>query len=256
MEILNLAKTIITATLSRASFIIILMLGYVLFATSAYAAKIQPYDLYYTADIGGMKVEARHQLQLNNGQYRVETQAKNFLGKVTEKGIFEISESGHIIPLEYTKRQKTLMGERSETQIFDWSTKSLLHKEKKTQGKIPISFGHFDRLSLTQQMRLDLQKGSNKFNYTLVRKGKFKPYQYHVVANEIINIGKGDYNSLLVERLEQDSSKKTRIWFALDWDFVILKMETFEKNSKKTMVLDQGMLNGNSILPLKNRVEI
>jgi hypothetical protein len=148
------------------------------------------------------------------------------------------------------------MGERSETQIFDWPTKSLLHKEKKTQGKIPISFGHFDRLSLTQQMRLDLQKGSNKFNYTLVRKGKFKPYHYHVVANEIINIGKGDYNSLLVERLEQDSSKKTRIWFALDWDFVILKMETFEKNSKKTMVLDQGMLNGNSILPLKNRVEI
>jgi hypothetical protein len=28
-------------------------------------------------------------------------------------------------------------------------------------------------------------------------------------------------------------------------------METFEKNSKKTMVLDQGTLNGNSILPLK-----
>jgi hypothetical protein len=256
MEILNPAKAIIFATTTRASFIILLMLSYLLFATSAYAAKIKPYDLYYTADISGMKVEARHQLQQNNGQYRVETQAKNFLGKVKEKGVFEISESGHIIPLEYSKRQKTLMGERSETQIFDWSTKSLLYKEKKTQAKIPISFGHFDRLSLTQQMRLDLLEGREKFTYTLVRKGKFKQYQYHVVANEIINFGKGDYNSLLVERLEQDSSKKTRIWFALDWDFVILKMETFEKNSIKTMVLDQGMLNGNSILPLKNRVEI
>ena len=144
-----------------------------------------------------------------------------------------------------------MLGNRSETQIFDWPSKSLLHKDKETQGKVPISPGQFDRLSLTQQMRLDLAKGSKKFNYTLIRKGELKQYQYQVVTTEIINIGKGDYNSLLVERLEKDSIKKTRIWFALDWDYVVLKMETFEKNSKKTMVLDQGTLNGNSILPLK-----
>ena len=256
MEIFNLATAIRTAILSTANLIICLMLGCLVFATSAYATKIQPYDLYYTADIGGMKVEARHQLQQIKGQYRVKAQAKNFIGKVTEQGVFEISESGHIIPLEYTKRQKTMLGNRSETQIFDWPTKSLLHKDKKTQGKVPISPGQFDRLSLTQQMRLDLAKGSKKFNYTLIRKGELKQYQYQVVTTEIINIGKGDYNSLLVERVEKDSIKKTRIWFALDWDYVILKMETFEKNSKKTMVLDQGTLNGNSILPIKNRIEI
>jgi hypothetical protein len=256
MEIFNLATAIRTAILNTANLIIYLMLGCLIFATSAYATKIQPYDLYYTADIGGMKVEARHQLQKSEGQYRVKTQVKNFLGKVTEQGIFELSKSGHIIPLEYTKHQKTLMGNRSETQIFDWPAKSLLHKEKKTQGKVPISPGQFDRLSLTQQMRLDLARGSKKFNYTLTRKGEFKQYQYQVVTTEIINIGKGDYNSLLVERLEKDSTKKTRIWFALDWDYVILKMETFEKKSKKIMALNHGMLNGNSILPIKNRVEI
>jgi hypothetical protein len=256
MEIFNLATAIRTAILNTANLIIYLMLGCLIFATSAYATKIQPYDLYYTADIGGMKVEARHQLQKSEGQYRVKTQVKNFLGKVTEQGIFELSKSGHIIPLEYTKHQKTLMGNRSETQIFDWPAKSLLHKETKTQGKVPISPGQFDRLSLTQQMRLDLARGSKKFNYTLIRKGEFKQYQYQVVTTEIINIGKGDYNSLLVERLEKDSTKKTRIWFALDWDYVILKMETFEKKSKKIMALNHGMLNGNSILPIKNRVEI
>jgi hypothetical protein len=256
MKIFNLATAIRTAILNTANLIIYLMLGCLIFATSAYATKIQPYDLYYTADIGGMKVEARHQLQKSEGQYRVKTQVKNFLGKVTEQGIFELSKSGHIIPLEYTKHQKTLMGNRSETQIFDWPAKSLLHKEKKTQGKVPISPGQFDRLSLTQQMRLDLARGSKKFNYTLIRKGEFKQYQYQVVTTEIINIGKGDYNSLLVERLEKDSTKKTRIWFALDWDYVILKMETFEKKSKKIMALNHGMLNGNSILPIKNRVEI
>ena len=179
MEIFNSAKSISTAFLRGASLNICLMLGCLIFATSAYATKIQPYDLYYAADIGGMKVEARHQLQQKEGQYSVKAQAKNFIGKITEQGVFEISESGHIIPLEYTKRQKTMLGNRSETQIFDWPSKSLLHKDKETQGKVPISPGQFDRLSLTQQMRLDLAKGSKKFNYTLNLRFIFYRYSYH-----------------------------------------------------------------------------
>ena len=126
-----------------------------------------------------------------------------------------------------------------------------MHTENETQGKIEISKGQFDRLSLTQQIRLDLAKGKKEFTYTIIRKGEFKKYHYRVIGNEAIVIGENTYNSLLVERMTKDSSKKTSIWFALDWDLVILKMETFEKNSKRTLVLDQGKLNGNSIVPLK-----
>ena len=36
----------------------------------------------------------------------------------------------------------------------------------------------------------------------------------------------------------------------------MLKTETYEKDAKKTLVLDQGQLNGNLILPLKNTTEI
>jgi hypothetical protein len=104
-------------------------------------------------------------------------------------------------------------------------------------------------------MRLDLARGGKKFGYTLFRKGEFKQYQYRVVNSEIIHLDQGAFNAVQVERLEQSSSKKTKIWFAIDWDYIVLKMETFEDNSKKTMVLQHGKLNGNSILPLKNTVE-
>ena len=256
MEFFDLAKSTSAVTLIRMSLIVNLMLGCIFFANWTSANQLQPYDLHYTAELGGMKIEARHQLQQINGQYKAETQAKNFLGKITENGNFEISENGEITPLKYTKRQKTLMGNRSETLLFDWASNSLLHTENETQSKIEISKGQFDRLSLTQQIRLDLAKGKKEFTYTIIRKGEFKKYHYRVIGNEAIVIGENTYNSLLVERMTKDSIKKTSIWFALDWDLVILKMETFEKNSKRTLVLDQGKLNGNSIVPLKNMVEI
>ena len=82
-----------------------------------------------------MKIEARHQLQQINGQYKAETQAKNFLGKITENGNFEISENGEITPLKYTKRQKTLMGNRSETLLFDWASNSLCIQRMKLRAK-------------------------------------------------------------------------------------------------------------------------
>ena len=257
MEIFNSAKTINMAIVFfRLVLGISLTLGCVFFAKLSFATELQPYDLHYTANLGGMKIEARHQLKQNSGKYSIETQAKNFLGTISEKGSFKISDSGQIVPLRYSRKQKSMVGNRSETHVFDWASNSLLYTFKKSQGTIAVSPGQFDRLSLTQQMRLDLTRGTKEFSYTLFRKGKFKQYQYRVVGNEMINLNSGSFNTVMVERLEQDSSKNTKIWFASDWDFVVLKMETFEKNSQKTMVFDHGELNGNSILPLKNTVEI
>jgi hypothetical protein len=77
-----------------------------------------------------------------------------------------------------------------------------------------------------------------------------------VLGPEIINTSNGSFNSLLVERLGHNENRKAKIWLATDWDFIILKMQTFEKDSKKILVLDQGQLNGNAILPIKNMAEI
>ena len=255
MEIFSAVKTIYTAHFLRLSLIINLLLGCLFFAKLAGAGLLQPYDLHYAAELGGMKIEARHQLLQDSGQYSVKTQAKNFLGKVSEKGNFKISDGGNIVPLKYAKQQKSIVGNRSETHIFDWATNTLSFVYKKSQSTVALSEGQFDRLSLTQQMRLDLARGGKKFGYTLFRKGEFKQYQYRVVNSEIIHLDQGAFNAVQVERLEQGSSKKTKIWFAIDWDYIVLKMETFEDNSKKTMVLQHGKLNGNSILPLKNTVE-
>jgi hypothetical protein len=90
----------------------------------------------------------------------------------------------------------------------------------------------------------------------MIKRDKLKSYQFNVVGRELMTIRNGTYNSLVVERIENNSSKKTRIWFASDWDYVPLKVETYEKKGKKVMVLDTGIVNTLSIVPINNTTEI
>jgi hypothetical protein len=267
MKLFTPIKVISVATLVKLGLLLNIVLGCFVFSALAYGNTIQPkemgkvlqikpYDLYYTVDLGGITIQSRRQLHYEDGLYRIKNIAKSFLGKVTEHGSFDISKDGNIIPLKYSKQQKTIMGKHSETQLFDWDKNTRLYTIDKTQGMVDLFPGHFDSLSLTQQLRLDLAFDRKKMAYTIIRKDKFKSYQFKSVGHEMITIGDGRYNSLVVERINNDSSKETRIWFASDWDFVLLKMETFEKNSKKVMVLDKGILNTHSIVPIKNTTEI
>jgi hypothetical protein len=264
-KVLTPIKVISVSTFVKLGLLINLALYYLLCGDLAHATKIpskehdiviQPYDLHYTADLGGIKIQARHQLYFEDGLYRVKNNAKSFLGKVTEYGSFDISKDGSIVPLKYSKQRKTVMSKRAETQVFDWAKNTCLYTTDKRQGTMDIVQGHFDTLSLTQQLRLDLAFGLNKMSYTMIKRDKLKSYQFNVVGRELMTISNGTYNSLVVERIENNSSKKTRIWFASDWDYVPLKIETYEKKGKKVMVLDKGIVNTLSIVPINNTTEI
>ena len=148
------------------------------------------------------------------------------------------------------------MGVRSESMQFDWDEKILKYSVGDTSSTMDLLPNQFDRISLNQQVRIDAASGKKNFSYTAIRKGQLKQLHYQVIGREIVTTSRGSFNSLLLERHGNDATKKAKIWLALDWDFIILKMETFEKNSKKILVLDQGKLNGNRILPIKKTTEM
>jgi hypothetical protein len=217
---------------------------------------ITPYNLSYAVTLGGVKIKATHQLKVEDDSYSHTVLAKSFLGEITESANFKLSETGNIIPLKYSKRHKTLMGNRSESQEFDWTSKILSYSIKNLSGKKDLLPGQFDRLSLNHQMRIDIAAGKKEFTHTIIRKGHPKQYQFRVLEYGIVNTSIGSFNGVLVERQGKSANRKAKIWLAADWDFIILKMEAFVNDSKRTMVLDQGQLNDKAILPLKHTAEI
>ena len=108
------------------SMAIILAMG-VFVASFSWAEKLQvaseflvPLEMKYSTKIKGMDVELTQRLVKNeSGQFEESIVAKGVLGKVTEKGLFHLSQNGHVIPDSFTKQQKTIIGKRFEFQEYE-----------------------------------------------------------------------------------------------------------------------------------------
>ena len=223
-------------------------------ANETVLSSINTYDLTYTVKIDGLSLETKRTLvHLENGQYAETSDTKNILGKITEKCLFGISNNGKVKPQKYTKQQDILLKNKHyEVQAYNWDDKKLSLSVNGKEGQMDIQPGYFDTLSLNQQLRLDLNVAGKELTYNVIRKGKLTKYRYQLIGHEILETTQGSFNSLRIERIDENGNKKTRLWFATDWDNVILKLEKLGTDSKITMILNQGNLNGIPILPLKN----
>jgi len=82
-----------------------------------------------------------------------------------------------------------------------------------------------------------------------------------VLGHEVLETGIGKLNTTILVRKNVIEDKKftaikSKIWLASDWDFVMLKFETYDQDKVSTMTFTQGTLNGQPITPLKAKAEI
>jgi hypothetical protein len=263
----NLAPTKPISVLAI-SMAIILAMG-VFVASFSWAEKLQvaseflvPLEMKYSTKIKGMDVELTQRLVKNeNGQFAESIVAKGVLGKVTEKGLFHLSQNGHVIPDSFTKKQKTIIGKRFEFQEYDWQAKKLNFSFKEGTGSIGLLSGYQDTMTHKQQLRFDLASGLKDIYYTVIKKGKIEDYHYQVIGNEVLATNIGELNTTILLRKDiiegkESADIQSKIWLASDWDFVMVKFETYDKDKVTTMKFTQGTLNGQPITPLEKKAEI
>jgi len=217
---------------------------------------INSFDLRYAANFNGMQIEAVHQLvQLDTGQFRETLEAKNFLGKVREQALFDISDSGQIIPREYSKRQRLLIGTRTQKQQFDWSKNQLTYTKGDQTQQIEIQPGYLDLMSHKLQLRRDVASGHKTLSYAVISRGKLKQYDYRVIGNEVLTTAIGPLNTRVIQRVTNTESKRTKIWLATDWDYLIVRLEKLDRGETQELQISSGQLNNHPVLPLKVDVE-
>jgi hypothetical protein len=255
-SVLNLSMAIILAT------------G-VFVASFSWAEKLQvasdflvPFEMKYSTKVKGMDIELTQRLVKNKkGQFEESIVAKGVLGKVTERGLFHLSQNGHVIPDSFTKKQKTILGKRFESQEYDWQANKLKYSFKEGSGSIDLLSDYQDTMTHKQQLRLDLAAGLSDIYYTVIKEGQIEAYRYQVLGHEVLETGIGKLNTTILVRKNVIEDKKftaikSKIWLASDWDFVMLKFETYDQDKVSTMTFTQGTLNGQPITPLKAKAEI
>jgi hypothetical protein len=255
ISVLNISMAIILAVGFGASF--------------SWAEKLEhasdffvPFEMKYSTKIKGMEVELTQRLEKNDsGRFAESIIAEGVLGKVTELGLFHLSRSGRVTPDSFSKKQKTIFGKRFESQEYDWQAKKLKYSFKEGSGSIDLLSDYQDTMTHKQQLRFDLASGLNDLYYTVIKKGQIAYYRYQVVGHEVLETSIGEFNTTILLRKDIIEGKEfadaqSKIWLASDWDYLMLKFETYDEDKITTMTYTQGSLDGQPITPLDAKAEI
>lgn len=216
------------------------------------ASPLIPYSANYSAEFNGLEIKATNRIEeLSPGQYRETFVARNILGKIDEEALFHISEDHQLIPKQYSRKQSIMGVARKETQLFDWPNTVLLYTKKGQTSEIPIIVGTLDVTTHKLELRRDLQAGKAIFSYPVISRKKLKQYTYEIVGLEVLETAIGPLNTVKMQRVATDEKRQTTIWFAADWDYLIVKLMRIEDGESYYMDLIDGEINNNPVIPLK-----
>ncbi len=245
-----------TFTYGRAtSALAILLFGLITVSTSM-ATDIKSYSAKYSANFNGMEIEADHRLeQLESGQFQETLKARNIFGKINERALFSISESQQIVPQEYSYERSLMGKKRIEKQVFDWPNQELRYTKKDKTTSLPLQSGYLDIITQKLQLRLDLQSGEETLSYPVISRGKLKQYDFQIIANEVLETAIGPLNTVLVQRIREDSQRLTKIWLATDWDYLAVRLEQVEDGNSHEMNIIEGEVNNQPVQALKIATE-
>lgn len=158
-----------------------------------------------------------------------------------------------IKPLQYRYLRTGLFDEPDRDQRFNWQQKNITNGETQT-----VFAGHWsdevqDNLSYNLQASIDLKNGKTQFTYPVFDRKKIKDFNFQLVKFETINTHVGTLRTVKVELIESNKSKKkskkkTFIWFAQDYDYLLVRLKQEQKDGQVYEInLTTAEINGKTL---------
>jgi Protein of unknown function (DUF3108) len=218
--------------------------------------RVEPYKLGYKTEINGVGLKSNRVLtEQSDGLFKLYGKASLLFIAIEEYSLFRQDSAGQIQPVEYFYDRKGL-GDKKDFNIhFNWQDSMVTNQLRKDPWSLPIEPGMQDMLSHQEQFRLELNhsppgKPYRTYAYTIVKKKKIKHYRYTPIGEEIINTEAGTLRTLKVEKEEDDDDRRTSIWLAMDWGYVIARLEYIKGDDSHRMELIGGNIGGTPITGL------
>lgn len=206
------------------------------------ASFFTPYSAVYSTTYKKgitLRVEGKQTLTVGtNNQYQFEFTVDTLLASLKESSQFTLQQDS-LRPSEYHYTSRVL-GKRKDVQVtFDWGTMTAINQVKGSQWAMPINDITLDRLTLQLQLRHDLQIQREQLSYDIADGGKLKLYTFEKRDQERIDTKLGRIETIKVVRTDNLSDKRHQyFWFAPEYDYLLVKMEHFEKGESYTLNLD------------------
>lgn len=219
-------------------------------------AELTPYQAEYNAKIGGFSATLHRSLEPLANQkaetdsnsptrWLLSNKASILLAGFDEQSTFFVSDK-NITPLRYVYNNH-LSKKRSKDILFNWETLTATNSKGKKQGPVSFTDEAFDQLSYQLQLRLDLMKDEDfcERTFTIADAGKLKHYTVQKLGEEWLETAAGKLLTVKLEQTRAGKDRRTLIWVAKDWEYLVVKLQRFEDGeSEQLLELKEASLGG------------
>ncbi|WP_027909658.1 DUF3108 domain-containing protein [Pseudomonas sp. URMO17WK12:I4] len=229
-----------------------LMLALALFSLPALAAEPKPFSASYTADWKQVPVSgsAERSLQkLDDGRWQLVFKASMLVAGLTEQSTFSV-DGDTFLPHTY-KFERSGLGKSKDVEFdFDWTQKQVIGNDRGNPVRFPLNRGMQDKSTYQLALQHDVAAGEKSMSYQVVDGDEIETYDFRVLGEEVVRTAAGLIDAIKVERVRDptQSSRKTILWFAKDWDYLLVRLHQVEKDGKEYQImLKSGTVDGKTV---------
>jgi len=194
------------------------------------------YEATWKAGWFPITVDASRELtKLENGLWQLTFGAYSSIADLHEETQYSI-ENATVKPHQYRYKTSGFLSKKRRAQTFDWDKKQVWVPERDEWANYELTLGIQDNLSYQEQIRHDLMAGKTEFTYSVAYKNRLKEYSFKVTKHGQTKTKQGLINTVEVTQTKKNDKESTRIWFATDYEYLLIKLETKQRNGDSNAI--------------------
>lgn len=206
------------------------------------------YEATWKAGWFPITVDATRKLsKTEEGLWQLTFEAYSSIADLHEESQYSI-EKNIVKPHHYRYKTSGFLSKKRRAQTFDWEKQQVWVPERDEWAGYELKLGIQDNLSYQEQIRLDLMAGKTEFSYEVAYKNRLKHYDFKVAKRGKTKTKQGPINTIEVIQIKENSKESTRIWFAIDYEYLLIKLETKQKNGDSNTISLKNAVMGDRTL--------
>ncbi|WP_248769207.1 DUF3108 domain-containing protein [Pseudomonas sp. MWU12-2345] len=216
------------------------------------AADLQPFSASYTADWKQLPMSGSAERSLSkndNGTWTLSFKASMMIASLTEESTIRL-EKDTLLPQSYNFERGGLGKAKKINLDFDWASKMVTGSDRGDPVKVPLNSGMLDKSTYQLALQRDVAAGKKSMSYQVVEGTDTDTYDFRVLGPETVSTKAGSVDAIKVERVRDPTQNKrtTVMWFAKDWDYLLVRLQQVETDGKEyNIMLQEGTVAGKEV---------
>lgn len=217
-------------------------------ATPVFSPYTANYQATWDAGWFPITIDAKRELHKTEDGWKVSFEAYSRVADVSEASNFILSDY-MIKPQNYRFKTTGFLTKSKRDMEVNWDEGKVYLPYKKKHAEFEIPTNLQDSISYQEQIRLELMQNRKEFSYPISYKDRIKNLEFKVKKEEALKSKGGPIETILVEQSNTRHKKEfTRIWFAKDYEYLLVKLYMSDKHGDTTLIeLEDATLGSTKI---------